>query len=77
MVKEKAWFRIKDPSAGRDRWDRHSTKGGYILSSLSEERLGEKGGAFLTGKEGFCPPLGAPKGEVKTIEGRFLKKIKI
>ena len=28
------------------------TKGGYILSSLREERLGEKGGAFLNGKEG-------------------------
>ena len=27
----------------------------YILSSLREERLGEKGGAFLNGKEGFCP----------------------
>ena len=24
----------------------------YILSSLREERLGEKGGAFLNGKEG-------------------------
>ena len=27
-------------------------QGGYILSSLREERLGEKGGAFLKGKEG-------------------------
>ena len=27
-------------------------EGGYILSSLREERLGEKGGAFLNGKEG-------------------------
>ena len=26
--------------------------GGYILSSLRKERLGEKGGAFLKGKEG-------------------------
>ena len=26
--------------------------GGYNLSSLREERLGEKGGAFLKGKEG-------------------------
>ena len=25
---------------------------GYILSSLREERLGEKGGAFFNGKEG-------------------------
>jgi hypothetical protein len=30
-------------------------EGGYILSSLREERLGEKGGAFFNGKEGFCP----------------------
>ena len=37
---------------GRDRWGKYSTKGGYILSSLREERLGEKGGAFLKGKEG-------------------------
>ena len=29
-----------------------STKGGYILSSLRKERIGEKGGAFLNGKEG-------------------------
>ena len=37
--------------------------------------LGEKGGAFLNGKEGFCPPeTGEPKGGVKTIEGRFSKK---
>ena len=27
-----------------------------------EERLGEKGGAFLKGKEGFCPLQGEPKG---------------
>ena len=27
-------------------------EGGYILSSLREERLGEKGGAFFNGKEG-------------------------
>ena len=32
-----------------------STGGGYILSFLRKERLGEKGGAFLNGKEGFCP----------------------
>ena len=37
---------------GRDRWGKYSTKGGYILSSLREERLGEKGGAFFNGKEG-------------------------
>ena len=36
---------------GRDRWGRYSTKGGYILSSLREERLGVKGEAFLNGKE--------------------------
>ena len=51
-----------------DRWGIYSTKGGYILSFLRflstgnggteggvktiEERLGEKGGAFLNGKEG-------------------------
>ena len=28
-------------------------EGGYILSSLRKERLGEKGGAFLNGKEGW------------------------
>ena len=40
-----------------------------------EERLGEKGGAFLNGKEGFCPPTnGGTEGGVKTIEGRFSKK---
>ena len=38
-----------------DRWGKYSTKGGYILSFLRKERLGEKGGDFLNGKEGFCP----------------------
>ena len=52
MVKGKAWFRIKDPPAGEGQGGRHSTKGGYILSSLRKERLGEKGGAFFNGKEG-------------------------
>ena len=34
-----------------------------------------RGGAFLNGKEGFCPPgTGEPRG-VKTIEGRFSKKL--
>ena len=32
-------------------WRRYS-RASYILSSLREERLGEKGGAFLNGKEG-------------------------
>ena len=36
----------------RRRGRKVSTKGGYILSSLREERLGEKGGAFFNGKEG-------------------------
>ena len=36
----------------RRRGRKVSTEGGYILSSLREERLGEKGGAFLNGKEG-------------------------
>ena len=35
-----------------------------------------RGGAFLNGKEGFCPPgTGEPRGGVKTIEGRFSKKV--
>ena len=29
-----------------------ASEGGYILSFLRKERLGEKGGAFLKGKEG-------------------------
>ena len=30
---------------------------------IRAERLGEKGGAFFNGKEGFCPPqMGEPKG---------------
>ena len=33
-----------------DRWGIYSTKGGYILSSLREERLGEKSGALLAGE---------------------------
>ena len=34
-----------------------------------------RGGAFLNGKEGFCPPgTGGTEGGVKTIEGRFSKK---
>ena len=37
---------------GRDRWGKNSTKGGYILSFLRKERLGEKSGAFFQGKEG-------------------------
>ena len=32
--------------------EKSALKGGYILSSLREERLGEKGGAFFNGKEG-------------------------
>ena len=36
----------------RRRGRKVSTKGGYILSSLRKERLGEKGGAFFNGKEG-------------------------
>ena len=40
-------------------WQSYSVAS-YILSSLREERLGEKGGAFLNGKEGrvgFRPVL--------------------
>ena len=76
-------IRVRTLPLGRDRWGIYSTKGGYILSSLREERLGEKGGAFfngkegrddfrtpfLKGKEGFCPLEGVEK----TIEGRFSK----
>ena len=36
----------------RRRGRKVSTEGGYILSSLRKERLGEKGGAFFNGKEG-------------------------
>ena len=56
---EKVELSLQERRRGR----KFSTEGGYILSSLREERLGEKGGAFLNGKEGFCPPLtGEPKG---------------
>ena len=48
--------------------------GGYILSSLREERLGEKGGAFLKGKEGFCPLEGEPKGSKRLLKVGFRKK---
>ena len=45
------------PCGHRLRWRYQNSGGGYsvasyILSSLREERLGEKGGAFLNGKEG-------------------------
>ena len=33
-----------------------------------EERLGENGGAFFNGKEGFCPLKEGTEGSVKTIE---------
>ena len=46
----------------------------YILSSLREERLGEKGGAFLNGKEGFCPLEGEPKGSKRLLKVGFRKK---
>ena len=39
-----------------------STGGRLHPRFLREERLGEKGGAFLKGKEGFCPLEGEPKG---------------
>ena len=45
---------------GRVDFRKTALQGGYILSSLREERLGEKGGAFLKGKEGrvgFEPTL--------------------
>ena len=44
-------YRVRTLPLGRDRWGRYSTDGGYILSFLREERLGEKGGAFFNGKE--------------------------
>ena len=63
---------------GRDRWGKYSTVGLLhpLVPEVSvpqnwgteggiktiEERLGEKGGAFLKGKEGFCPLQGEPKG---------------
>ena len=45
---EKVELSLQERRRGR----KVSTEGGYILSSLREERLGEKGGAFLKGKEG-------------------------
>ena len=42
--------------------EKSAPEGGYILSLRARERLGEKGGAFLKGKEGFCPLQGEPKG---------------
>ena len=45
-------YRVRTLPLGRDRWGRYSTEGGYILSFLRKERLGEKGGAFFNGKEG-------------------------
>ena len=41
-----AFFNGKE---GRDDFRKTALQGGYILSSLREERLGEKGGAFLKG----------------------------
>ena len=38
------------------------------------ERLGEKGGAFLNGKEGFCPLEGEPKGSKRLLKVGFRKK---
>ena len=49
-------------------------RGGYILSFLRKERLGEKGGAFLNGKEGFCPLEGEPKGSKRLLKVGFRKK---
>ena len=52
-------------------------RGGYILSSLREERLGEKGGAFFNGKEGRddfrTPFLNGKEGRVN-FRKRFLKE---
>ena len=63
LLRRKAWLEVELSLQERRRGRKVSTEGGYILSSLREERLGEKGGAFLKGKEGFCPPLtGEPKG---------------
>ena len=45
-------YRVRTLPLGRDRWGKNSTKGGYILSFLRKERLGEKGGTFFNGKEG-------------------------
>ena len=45
---EKVELSLQERRRGR----KVSTKGGYILSFLRKERLGEKGGAFLKGKEG-------------------------
>ena len=40
-------YRVRTLPLGRDRWGKNSTKCGYILSSLREERLGEKGGTLF------------------------------
>jgi len=46
---------LKTLPLGRDRWGKNSTKGGYILSSLREERLGYKGGepSLMVKKDGM------------------------
>ena len=49
-------------------------RGTERVAKTIEERLDEKGGAFLKGKEGFCPPVRGTEGIVKTIEGRFSKR---
>ena len=52
LLRRKAWLEVELSLQERRRGRKVSTEGGYILSSLREERLGEKGGAFLKGKEG-------------------------
>ena len=52
LLRRKAWLEVELSLQERRRGRKVSTKGGHILSSLREERLGEKGGAFLKGKEG-------------------------
>ena len=52
LERARAWVWVRTLPRGRDRWGIHSTVGGYFLSFLRKERLGEKGGAFFNGKEG-------------------------
>ena len=40
-----------------------------------EERLGEKSGAFLKVKEGFCPLEGEPKGSKRLLKVGFRKSL--
>ena len=52
LLRRKAWLEVELSLQERRRGRKVSTEGGYILSLRARERLGERGGAFLNGKEG-------------------------